>query len=87
MKPLPPETRHPLSDELYAVRMLCGETQENFAKHFNVGRTSYMTWERYGPPTKYAGVQEWIKLELARLKRLATKRKHAKERRESTCRS
>lgn len=78
-----PGPRNPLSDEIYAVRRALNESQETFAKRFNVGRTTLLDWERHSPPV-HAGVQQWIKLELAKIKRAAARRKRGKERREAT---
>lgn len=78
--------RHPLSDELYNVRIALREDQTTFAKRFGVSRTTLVGWERYRPPM-HAGVKQWIALELAKIKRLATNRKRKKEQREATERS
>ena len=40
---------YPISKELAQLRQQRGETQEEFAKHFSVGRTTICMWEMYGP--------------------------------------
>ena len=40
---------HPISKEIAELRRQRGETQEEFAVHFSVGRTTICMWEQYGP--------------------------------------
>jgi DNA-binding XRE family transcriptional regulator len=58
MKPIPrikPVARYdPLADRLRLVRTKLGETQRQFAFHFNVNAHTIWMWEKYGPPRNAA---------------------------------
>jgi DNA-binding XRE family transcriptional regulator len=57
----------PISKEFGELRRLRGETQEEFAKQFGVGRTTMLNWETYGPPA-YGPTRHYVELRLRQLK-------------------
>lgn len=58
---------HPISKSILNLRLERGETQEEFAKHFSVGRTTICMWEQYGP-SPLPMVRAHIKIIMKRLR-------------------
>lgn len=60
--------------QLMAMRTARGETQEQFAAHFRVGRTTILNWETCGPPLK-GPVREYVFRRMRQLRSEAKLRK------------
>jgi DNA-binding XRE family transcriptional regulator len=39
------------SSQIKRARLRAGESQQEFAKHFGVARTTLLNWEKHPPPT------------------------------------
>lgn len=65
-----------LGERLRAMRQRWGETQDQFTRHFPVGRQAYIAWERFGVPPGPAAMV--VKLVLVRLGKIARDRAHKK---------
>jgi DNA-binding transcriptional regulator YiaG len=65
-----------LAERLRAMRQRWGETQDQFSRHFPVGRQTYCGWERFGVPPGPTALM--VKLVLVRLGKLHRDRAHKK---------
>jgi DNA-binding transcriptional regulator YiaG len=69
-----------LGERLRAMRLRWQETQDQFARHFPVGRQAYISWERFGvPPGSSAYVVRIILVRLGKLHRDRAQRKPTKQ--------
>ena len=68
----------PLSERLRNMRHRRGETQVQFARHFNISQHTYRVWEKCGPP-KTAAARIGIKWILRKMGKEVNKPKGKRE--------
>jgi DNA-binding transcriptional regulator YiaG len=55
--------------EIKSLRLARRETQEQFARHFKVGRTTILNWERHGLPARPLMIRAHAETVLRKLRR------------------